>query len=531
MPPTNRLPPITAVSQSELDRIEQEILIRARILAASSTRVYDEELGADADEAEAKLAEMQTNIGAYGDYVFGWKPEPFHTYWNDAAEDVIRRRIPQNKLLIIAPPNSAKSSWNSIVRPCHYLGQHPDQSLIFITASDSMAGNFGSTVRAALDGNPKHRAVFPDPLTRPSKTRGWSGDGLYLRGTPAGTKDPAYKSVSLNTNIMGSRANGIILDDPLDQKAAVSAAEQRRAKDYYDQTIVPRLQPVTGWLIAIMTRFHEADLASHFIRLSEEAKDWLVIRTPQIAQEGHTDPMGRKPGDLLWPSRITEAYVEAEQRRMGTAEFNLVHQGDPTGIGGDVFREEGWFQPLPLDFWGKIFPTCRTVQAWDLAFSENKRACYTVGVTVAIDRDFNLYLLNVVRKRMTIMETEQTLVKLIKLLRPLVIGIEESRFHQELTRAMVRRVLGQVMCNIQLVRPDADKTARAMLPAARAEAGKVFVNRDAVWYRTFMQECLGFPNTRYKDQVDAFSLAAFLVERLSEMKSRDAVTYAETVMA
>jgi predicted phage terminase large subunit-like protein len=112
-----------------------------------------------------------------------------------------------------------------------------------------------------------------------------------------------------------------------------------------------------------------------------------------------------------------------------------------------------------------------------------------------------------------------------------VIGIEESRFHQELTRAMVRRVLGQVMCNIQLVRPDADKTARAMLPAARAEAGKVFVNRDAVWYRTFMQECLGFPNTRYKDQVDAFSLAAFLVERLSEMKSRDAVTYAETVMA
>jgi predicted phage terminase large subunit-like protein len=526
----NRLPPLSGVSQAELDVIEREILIRAKLLAASSAKVYDEELGATAAEAEQALADMRESVGAYGEYVFGWKPQPFHTYWNDAAEDVIRRRVPHNKLLIIAPPNSAKSSWNSIVRPCHYLGQHPDHNLIFITASDQMAGNFGSTVRAALEGNPRHKTVFPDTNARPNKTRGWSSDGLYLRGTPFGAKDPAYKSVSLNTNIMGSRANGIILDDPLDQKTAVSPAGQRQAREYYDQTIVPRLQPGSGWLLAVMTRFHEADLASHFIRLAEESHDWIIIRTPQIAQDGG-DPLGRNPGDLLWPDRITQEYVDAEQRRMGTAEFNLVHQGDPTGIGGDVFKEEGWFQPLPLEFWSKIFPTCKVVQAWDLAFSENKRACYTVGVTVAIDRDFNLYILNVVRKRMTIMETEQTLVKLIRLLRPLVIGIEESRFHQELTRAMVRRILSQVMCNIQLVRPDSDKTARAMLPAARAEAGKVFVNRDAVWYRTFIQECLGFPNTRYKDQVDAFSLAAFLVERLSEMKTRDAVTYAETVMA
>ena len=80
------------------------------------------------------------------------------------------------------------------------------------------------------------------------KSRGWSGAGLFLRGTPLGSKDPAYKAVSLNTNIMGSRANGIILDDPMGQE---DGDECRRAEasweEYYDQTIVPRLQPGTGW--------------------------------------------------------------------------------------------------------------------------------------------------------------------------------------------------------------------------------------------------------------------------------------------
>lgn len=523
------LPPLVSVSEAEATLIEQEILVRAAAKKKAVSKTYDPALGLTAEEAEETLAMMRTNIGMYGEYAFGWRPEPFHTYWNDAADDIIERRIPQNKLLIIAPPNSAKSSWNSIVRPCYYLGQHPDHNLIFLTSSDPMADGFGQTVRSTLEASTRHREVFPDPQARPFKARGWSSSGLYLRGTPFGSKDPAYKSVGFNATIMGARANGMILDDPMDQKNATSEAEQRRAKQYYDQTLVPRLQPDTGWMIAVMTRFHENDFASHLIRLSEESGDWVVIRTPMVAQE--YDPIGREPGSLLWPARFSPEWVASERRRMGTAEFNLVHQGDPTGIGGDVFKSESWFQPLPANFYSQIFPNCKIITGWDLAFSENKRACFTTSVTAAVDKDFNMYILNVIRKRMTIVETETTMVKLIKLVKPLVVGIEESTFHAQLTRSLARRVLAQVMCNIQLVKPDSDKTARAMLPAARAEAGKLFVNKDAIWYAGFVGECLGFPLTRYKDQVDALSLTANLVERLSEMRGRDQVRYAETVMA
>lgn len=528
--PRGKLPPLSAVPLSEAELIEQETLIRAAARKKSISRSFDETLGSTAEEAEYALYQMREDIGKFGEYVFGWKPEPFHAFWNQAADDVIQRRIPQNKLLIIAPPNSAKSSWNSIVRPAHYLGQHPDHNIVFLTSSDPMASTFGSTIRTTLEFDLKYRSIFPNPENRPHRARGWSTDGLYLRGTPPGSKDPAYKAVGFNATIMGARAHGMILDDPLDQKNATSETEQRRAKTYYDQTLVPRLQPDTGWMLGVMTRFHENDFASHLIRLAEEAEDWIVIRTPQVAEESG-DPLGRAPGELLWPSRFSADWVARERRRMGVGEFNLVHQGDPTGIGGDVFREEGWFQSLPPNFWAQIFPKCHIISGWDLAFSENKRACFTVGITAAIDKDFNLYILNIVRKRMTLGDTEDTLVKLIQMTKPLILGIEESRFHQQLTRSMARRVMSRVMCNIQLVRPDSDKTSRALLPAARAEAGKLFVNKDTVWYPHFVQECLGFPNTKYKDQVDALSLVAYLVERLAEYKSTDRVIQTETVMA
>jgi predicted phage terminase large subunit-like protein len=500
---------------TEADSVIQEVLVRAKAKTRGKTAVFDTTLGVTREIVDKKLARMRADVNKFGQYVFGHTPELFHRYWNNAVDDIIQRRVPQNKLLLIAPPNSAKSTWNTIIRVAHYIGQHPDHHIIAITSSDDMAKTFDSSIANVLEASEKYRNVFPDKSARPYKKRGWSSDGRYLFGTPEADKDPTYKSVGLNASIMGARANGIILDDPLDQKNAQSEAMQRLAKRYVDQTVIPRLQPDTGWMIAIMTRFHEFDLAAHLIELAKNSGDWLYIRTPMIAEPN--DVLGRPVGELLWPSRFNAKYILTERARMTLAEFNMIHQGDPTGMGGDVFKSESWFQELPGNFWEDLFSKCRIVQAWDLAFSTDKRACYTVCITVAIDVDFNIYILDVFRERLTITSTENLMVNSIRIAKPIVVGIEESRFHQQLTRTLVRAVLSRVMCNIQLVQPDKDKYARALLPAARAEAGKIFVNKQTPWYAKFAMECLGFPNTRFKDQVDSFSLVTYLVTRLEEL--------------
>ena len=46
---------------------------------------------------------------------------------------------------------------------------------------------------------------------------------------------------------------------------------------------------------------------------------------------------------------------------------------------------------------------------------------------------------------------------------------------------------------------------RALLPAAKAEAGSLYVDRDAHWFLDFERECIAFPLAQHDDQVDALS--------------------------
>lgn len=499
-----------------------EILEDVALKAASKRRLkgvsFNETLGSTPDQVNEKLRAMREDVNLYGEYVFGHTAARVHRFWNARVDEVIQRRVRQNKILILAPPNSAKSTWNSLIRPSHYLGNHPDHNLLFFTSSDPMANTFGGAIRMTLQESDRHQEVFPDSRCRPHRTRGWSGDGLYLRGTPFGSKDPAYKAVGFGVSVMGARANGIILDDVLDQKQAESDIEQAKAINYYTKTVVPRLNTQHGWLAAVMTRFAEGDLGGHFLKLAEESGDWIVVRTPLEAEDN--DPMGRAPGESLWPEQFPPEFIEATRKSMTIAEYDLVYNCDPTGTSGDVFTSEYYFKDLPQNFWQEVFPTCFTGQAVDLAFSKNKRTCFTVILTYAVDPQFNMYILHIDRARYHVRDSEDRLLELIRLTKPLVTAIETENFHDAAIRSMVIRIMAQVQCDIRLIKPMADKVARARLPAGRAEHGFMYADRNAPWFRTFMSEILGFPNSTYKDQVDALSLAALTVQQMEEQKLR-----------
>jgi predicted phage terminase large subunit-like protein len=506
------------VPRDSLDEVIREVSVRAAARQKLKRRSFNPELGSTADEADETLAKIRGSVDRYGEYVFGLTPARVHQFWNRAVDDVIQRRVRQNKILILAPPNSAKSTWNSLIRPCYHLGSHPDQNLLFMTSSDDMAKTFGSSVRMTLEESEKHREVFPDVGCRPHRTRGWSGDGLYLRGTPISSKDPAYKAVGFGMSVMGARANGIVLDDVLDQKQAESEIEQRKAINYYTKTVVPRLNTQNGWLLAVMTRFAEGDLGGHFIKLAEKSGDWLILRTPLEAEDD--DPMGRVPGESLWPEQFPPEFIAQLKLSMSIAEYGLVYQADPTGIAGDIFTSEGYFKALPANFWQEIMPKCFTAQAVDLAFSKNLRTAFTVILTYAVDEHFNLYILHVDRARYSIKDSEERLKELIRWTRPLVTVVETESFHDATIRSMVIRIMSEIMCDVRLDKPAADKVTRARLPAGRAEHGFMYIDREAPWYRALMQELLGFPNTVYKDQVDALSLAALTVQRMEERGMR-----------
>jgi predicted phage terminase large subunit-like protein len=525
----------TAVVERGLeDQVATEALLALRAKKDASKRVFDPRLGATREEATAKAELIRNDLGAYGEFVHGHTPARHHRLWVDLIHGLVSGTLTEtairlgllrpeddsyrNKLLLLAPPASAKSSWCSVALPTWYLGKHPDHNVLFFTSSDPAAVGFGNTIKILLEQAKEHREVFPDQAGRPDKRRGWSSDGLYLKATPMSGQSPAYRAVGWGASVMGQRANLLIIDDPMNQENAESGIEQAKAKRYFDMTLGPRLQPGSGAALAVMTRWAEGDLASHFIEKAEQGGDWLVVPLPMIAEVG--DPLGRRPGELLWPEQYPRSFVEMQRKSMGSAAFACVYNASTAQIAGDVFSDERWFKPLPPDF-AEIRKSLMLIQGVDVAFSEKDRACFTVVLTLGLNvATGDAYIMNVLRDRMTVGQTEDALVEQILTFRPAVTGIEDTAFKHAVTAELVGNVRRRVYANIvavpprEMVKGRSDKVARARLPAQRAEAGLLYADKQAHWWPAFINEVLAFPRGRTNDQVDALSLAMYMPLRL-----------------
>lgn len=421
---------------------------------------------------------------------------------------VITGTAAKRKLLIVAPPGHAKSTWLSLILPPWYLGNHPDHSLLFFTSSDTMARQFGGTVKTTLESNDAHTAVFPASAVRPDQGRGWSTDGLYLRGVPAGSKDPSYRALGYGAAVVGARAHGIILDDPLTQEQARSPVEQLKARQYHDLTVDSRLHP-NGWELAIMTRWHDNDLAAHLGNKAE----WETLHLPALDDDG----------EALWPERFPADWLEAKRAEIGGALFACIYQGDPRSLGGLVFKESSWFRDLPSDL---DRSKLSVVQFWDTAFSEKQTADYTVACTLGALPDGRLFILDMYRARFTPADLEEAMCSKIALWRPSAVGVEEAAFRQSVTSDIVSRLAQRVSARVQAIKPAGDKVARAYLPAGRGEAGLLYADRGAPWFPAFEAEALGFPLASHDDQVDALSGAAQMAtEHLATLaRARDAAS-------
>jgi predicted phage terminase large subunit-like protein len=463
---------------------------------------------------EAMALELaRRSPAAYALVGHGLRPAPHHRRWLAALRETVT--TPGGRLLLIAPPGTAKSTYTSQVLPLWYLGNHPERAVLATTSSDVMASEFHGVIDLGLRANEAHRAVFPQEACRPDPARGWSSDGLYLRGVPAETKDPSYRVAGLGSSVIGSRCHLLLIDDPVTQEVAQSDAEMRRVRRYLDLTLLTRLHP-GGSAVAIMTRWGEADVAAHLIKQGWRAEVW-----PQLSGEyqgGERDAEGRAP---LWPERYSLAWVQQERRRLGMAQFELIHQGNPLLMGGAVWRAAGWFRDLPphteqLTARGAPFlEECVRCTYIDTAWSEKQTADYTAAVTCAYhptDPARCLYVLGAWRRRIDQDGLGEALAEHLLAVRPHVVGVEQAAYKQAATGALVQELVyrtnGRLATHVRAIPSVLDKVTRARPAAAKGEAGLLYVDREVPEVEAMIRECLALPVGEHDDLADALSGAA-----------------------
>lgn len=393
--------------------------------------------------------------------------------------------------MVFMPPGSAKSTYSSILFPPYYLGRHPDHLILGASHTAELAERFGRRVRNIVDSRPYHH-LFEFGLSGDSRAAGrWETE-----------RGGEYYGVGVGGSITGRRADGAIVDDPVKgHEEADSETARAKMREWWKHDFWTRLKP-DAWIILIMTRWHEADLAGWL--LEEQAsggEKWEVLSLPAVAK-AH-DPLGRKAGELLWPEWFTPAMM-AQARRDSRA-WSALYQQEPSAEGGNILKRE-WWKPWP----GKV--DCELiVHSYDTAFSEKDSADYSARTTWGVFHPTEggapcALLLEAWRGRVGL---PQLVAEAQKFFVDEVFAADYVLVENKASGISFGQYLHQSGIPVSYYDPGrADKVVRAHAAAPMLESGRVY----ARWSKAredfhpsvlpAIAECTSFPNAPHMDWTD-----------------------------
>jgi predicted phage terminase large subunit-like protein len=419
---------------------------------------------------------------------------------------------PYRQLAVAMPPRHGKSEMISKYTPAWFVTRYPDFRVLSTSYEGDFAATWGRKARELVEAHPELGARVSSASKAAAQ---WEIAGRKGGMNTAGAGGP----------ITGKGGQLLIIDDPV-KNAADAASELMRDRtwDWYRGVFRNRGEPGLpaggACIIVLQTRWHEDDLMGRLLR--EEPDEWFLLSLPAVA--GLDDPLGRIPGEALWPDRYPREELDRLRESSGPHIWSALFQQSPHIEGGGLFRadalryhsfsrtEKGSFVRLQMpDGPPKVVPESRLARFMvvDLAASLKTSADFSVYAHFGVTPDKELVLLDAFRARIEGAEHMAHLERLYRTWKPRFCAIERATFGLSLIQTAART--GKIP--IRELKPDWDKVSRAYAAGALAEAGKLYLPKDAEWLSAWVAELVGFPNATHDDCVDVTAYAAHLVNQ------------------
>lgn len=423
------------------------------------------------------------------------KMAPYIELMADRLEQCRQGRI--RRLVINIPPRYLKSHCASVAFVAWLLGHKPSTSVICASYGQDLAD------KLAID-------------TRNIMRAAWYQELFVARLDPDRQPLDDFKTIqsggrmatSVNGVLTGRGADFIILDDPLKPDDAMSQTLREKVNNWYDNSLLSRLNDKTnGCIIVIMQRLHQDDLVGHIL----EQNDWTVLSLPAIAEEdecrgyrrfGKGLRFRRQEGEVLHPERESLVQLRRMQKQVGSYIFSSQYQQRPIPEGGAIVKSD-WLQ-----YYDELPPADDIryrFQSWDTASKVNELNDYSVCTSWMIDKKERYFLVDVFRKRLEYPDLVKEVKRLYQEFRPDKLLIEDKSSGSALIQDLKREgVIGIEPCQ---PKPGEDKVMRLATRSNLIEAGRVYLPEEASWLEDYRTELIGFPGSKYDDQVDSTSQA------------------------
>lgn len=399
------------------------------------------------------------------------------------------------RLMIMAPPGSAKSTYATVVAPSWYLGTRPDSRIILASYGDDLARRHGRRTRQLLLAG-ETAGTLQTTVS----------DGSRASDEFALTNGSEYLACGIMAGVTGNRAHAIVIDDPIKgREQADSETVREKTWQAYEDDLLTRLIP-GGSVTLIQTRWHEDDIAGRILPADwagesgdikcRDGNTWRVLCF-QAECQTKTDPLGRKIGEMLWPEWFDAKHWD--QFRLNRRTWSSLYQQIPAPAEGILFRKDD------MCSYEKAPEGLRIIGGSDYAVTPDGGDWTEHGVMGVAD-DGSVYLLDWWRGQVGPETWIERKIDMMARWAPLAwfgeAGPIRRATEQRLRTRMIER---QVKCRLEWLPSITDKATRAQSIIATAGMGRLWWPR-AAWVPELQRQCLVFPAGSPDDGVDTLSI-------------------------
>lgn len=419
------------------------------------------------------------------------------------------------KKLILMPRGHLKSTLITIGYVVQQIVKNPNIRVLIQSATWEMAVDFLTEIKRHLRENQDLIRLYGD-LTMDAEE--WSADRITLKRTDKNIKGPTVKAAGIETNLVGSHPDLIVIDDPHNRDNSQTAEQINSVVNRF-RDCIDLLEP-GGQLIVVGTRWNIADLYG-----------WIQDKENHVYQDFDVMIKRSFEGNIetgedfvpLWPEKFDLEELRKRLRADGWYQFAGQYQNDPIPEQDAKFKRE-WFKYFdPTDVRGRDFVKILTI---DPAISLSKDADFTAMAVVGVDQWSNVFVLDLWRGKVAPTQLINKIFELAELWHPNHIGIETVAYQKALAYSireeMSKRQRYLPLTEIQPQERTKDLRIQGLQPLY--ENGKVFHNKTHALNYYLEQELTSFPRGKNDDMIDAFSYSLDFLhppkQRKTSYKSR-----------
>lgn len=330
-------------------------------------------------------------------------------------EDICKFLMDKSKkpYKLVIYPRGHRKSFYAAMYACWRIIKDPSIAVVYLSATSPLAESQLRTIKATLESKIVKR-YWPDMvLENEGQREKWTTTEICVdhpKRKAEGTRDSTVKTGGLTTNITGSHADLIILDD-LVVPANNDDLGRRAVIEQYSQ--LQSILNAGGEIIAVGTRYHPKDL---YATIQDTYQEIYNDAGEIIGREPQWDILQRvveENGEFLWPrqrradgkyygydlkelSRIKAGYIDKTQ--FYSQYYNDPNDASTSPITPDMFE---YYNRDNLTISGGVYHLkgvpLNVYAAIDFAYSLSAKADSTAIVTIGVDQDNNRYILDIDR--------------------------------------------------------------------------------------------------------------------------------------